>query len=136
MKKSDIKNGMHVITNDNVEYIIISEVEADMQKGDTRANTIMVQINGHGWMPLDKYDDNLYFQPKDGREYENHRCYDIKAVYTPLFYGWMLKSVDDYTDRFTKVWERSRKKMTQIDIERELGYEIEIIDDERLRGEL
>ena len=140
MKKSDIKNGMHVITNDGEEYVIISGIEACGQiKDSNTANIVMVNMESYGgWMSFDDYDDDLRFHDPEGDEYGEDRCYDIKEVYSPLYYAWTLLSVHNktFTDKFTKVWERPRKKMTQIEIEKELGYEIEIIDDERLRGEL
>lgn len=138
MKKSDIKNGMHVITNNGNEYIIISGIEADKQIEETNtANIIMVQLDGNGWMPFDDYDDDLCYHDPEDDESDYDKYYDIKTVYAPRFYAWTLISINEYSkDKFTKVWERPRKKMTQTDIERELGYEIEIIDDERLRGGL
>ena len=135
MKKSDIKNGMHVITNDGTEYIIISGVEAQSQIRDgNTADIIMVQVNDDGWMPFDDYDDDLRYHDPEGDEYddEEDRCYDIKEVYSPLCYAWTLSSVHNkpitYVDKFAKVWERPRKKMTKAEIEKELGYAIEIVD--------
>lgn len=137
MKKSDITNGMHVITNEGVEYIIIDGVEAQAQIKDNHiANTIMVQVHSEGWIPFDNYDDDLHYHDPEGDEYEEDWLYDIKEVYSPLYYVNILSSVDKHANKFTKVWERPRKKMTQIEIERELGYAIEIMDDERLRGGL
>ena len=136
MKKSDIKNGMHVITNDDVEYIVISGIEAQGQIRDNyTANTIMIQINDDGWMPFDDYDDNLHYHDPEANEFDDDdsdRYYDIKAVYAPTFYAWTLSSVynKELTDKFTKVWERTFKKMTKAEIEKELGYEIEIVESE------
>lgn len=128
MKKSDIKNGMHVITNNGTEYIIISGVEASEQNVNT-AKTIMAQFNGNGWMPFDEYDDDLHYHDPDGDEYNEDKLYDIKTVYTPRYYSYTLKSVLSNISDFTKIWERPiAKKMTKAEIESELGYEIEIID--------
>lgn len=130
MKKSDIKNGMHVITNDGTEYVIISGVEASEQ--DITANTIMVQFNANRWMPFDGYDENLHYHDSDSDEYDNDdddEFYDIKTVYVPRYYSYTLSSVYKNPTYFTKVWERPiAKKMTKAEIEKELGYEIEIID--------
>ena len=137
MKKSEIKNGMHVITNNGNEYIIISGIEAYKQIEDTNtANTVMIQLDGSGWMPFDDYDDDLCYHDPEGDEddWDIDRYYDIKAVYTPQYYSWTLLSVYDksfISDKFIKVWERPRKKMTKAEIEKELGYGIEIVDDER-----
>ena len=124
MKKSDIKNGMHVITNNGEEYVVISDVHAPSQVGIT--NTIMANIDG-GWMNFDEYTSDL--RCKSG-----NFDYDIKAVFEPKYYGVTLMSVhSDYDDydkyNFIKLWERPiAKKMTKADIEAELGYEIEIVD--------
>ena len=132
MKKSDIKNGMHVITNNGNEYIIISGIEADKQIEETNtANIIMVQLDGNGWMPFDDYDDDLCYHDPEDDESDYDKYYDIKTVYAPRFYAWTLISINEYSkDKFTKVWERPRKKMTKAEIEKELGYEIEIVESE------
>lgn len=129
MKKSDIKNGMHVITNDGTEYVIISGIEASEQNVNT-AKTVMVQFNGNGWMSFDEYDDNLRYHDPDGDEYDEDKLYDIKTVYTPRYYSYTLSSVHNNIFDFYKVWERPiAKKMTKAEIEAELGYEIEIVED-------
>jgi hypothetical protein len=134
MKKSDIKNGMHVITNNGEEYIIISGIKACGQiKDNNTASIVMVNMDAYGgWMSFDDYDDDLRFHDPEGDEYGEDRCYDIKEVYSPLYYAWTLLSVNNknFIDKFTKVWERPRKKMTKAEIEKELGYEIEIVESE------
>lgn len=131
MNKSDIKNGMHVITSDNTEYIIIDGVEAQGQIDDgNTANIIMARVNEYGWMPFDDYDDDLYYHDPEGSVYDEDRCFDIKAVYEPRYYSWVFGSVKQFADKFIKVWERPiAKKMTKAEIEKELGYEIEIVED-------
>ena len=125
MQKSDIKNGMHVITNNGEEYVILSDVYASSQvNSHNTAHVIMAHINGEGWMNFDKYTNDLRCE-------SGHFDYEIQAVFEPKYYSATLMSVrSDYSNyNFTKVWERpTRKKMTKIDIEKELGYEIEIID--------
>ena len=135
MKKSEIKNGMHVITNDGSEYVIISGIEARGQIEDNNtANVVMVNTDSYGgWMSFDNYDDDLRFHDPEGED-EYDRDYDIKIVYAPRYYAWTLLSVhdkdsEDRLDKFTKVWERECKKMTKAEIEKELGYEIEIVED-------
>jgi hypothetical protein len=130
MKKSDIKNGMHVITRNGVEYVIISGVEACKQI--IKKDVIMTRIDTcGGWMPFDRYDDDLNYYNFDAECGDED--FDICEVYVPNFYADTLLSVhDDYnSDKFTKVWERPivvAKKMTKAEIEAELGYEIEIVD--------
>lgn len=118
MKKSDIKNGMHVITKNGIEYIVMSNVEANDQI--VTPNTIMVRVNDYGWLSLDSYSDDL--------RHENDDVYDIETVYAPRYYREVLSSVHDNIN-FIKVWERPiPKSMTKEEIEAELGYEIEIVD--------
>lgn len=136
MKKSDVKNGMHVITNENTEYVIISGVEAQGQINDNNtADIIMIQLDGDGWMPFDDYDDDLHYHDPEGDEYdEEDDIYDIKAVYAPKYYAWTCASIVKYDDKFIKMWERPiAKKMTKAEIEKELGYEIEIIKSRKER---
>ena len=126
MQKSDIKNGMHVITNNGTEYVILSDIYASSQiSGNNTAYTIMAEINGEGWMNFDRYTHDLRCESGDFN-------YEIQAVFEPKFYSATLMSVRNvYSDyNFTKVWERPIvKKMTKADIEKELGYEIEIVED-------
>ena len=127
MQKSDIKNGMHVITNNGEEYVILSDVYASSQvNSHNTAHVIMAHINGEGWMNFDKYTNDLRC---DNGDFD----YEIQAVFEPRYYSATLMSVrnveSDYY--FTKLWERpTAKKMTKVEIEKELGYEIEIVDDE------
>lgn len=133
MKKSDIKNGMHVITNDGTEYVVISGVEAQGQiDNHNTADIVMVQVSGNGWMPFDEYDDDLHYHDPEGDEDDDDDdIYDIKIVYAPRYYSCVLSSIYKSPHRFIKMWERSVsivKKMTKADIEKELGYEIEIVN--------
>lgn len=126
MKKSDIKNGMHVITNNGNEYVILSDVYASLQiSNNNTAHVIMADINGNEWMNFDKYTSDLRCNDDD---------YEIQAVFSPKYYKATLMSVydtDDISYYFTKLWERPiKKKMTKANIEKELGYEIEIVDEE------
>ena len=124
MKKSDIKNGMHVITMNNEEYVIIDNVEAREQIMDNKtANVVMISLGYyHGWMNFDEYDDDL--------RYHRDKSYDIKGVYEPRFYSCTLSPINEDRDMFIEVWERPiPKKMTKAEIESELGYKIEIVED-------
>ena len=124
MKKSDIKNGMHVITNGGEEWVIINNVEA--QEQTQTSNTIMVRIGVDGWMPFDDYNDDLSYTSNNSG-YEDY--FDIKEVYAPRFYAYVTSSIYEYKGEFIKVWERPIvKKMTKAEIEAELGYKIKIVD--------
>ncbi len=131
MKKSDIKNGMHVITKDGSEYVVISDVYAPCQIDDENtAKVAMLGLHG-GWMNLDQYDEeSLCFRDKPLEIDEDDWQYDIEEVYAPKYYSYTFESVKskDKND-FIRLWKRGIKKMTKADIEKELGYEIEIVED-------
>lgn len=132
MKKSDIKNGMHVITKGGEEYIIINDVYAPKQIDDNHtANVIMINLDC-GWMNFDQYDNDLRFYDNPQDIDEDDWQYDIEEVYVPKYYAYTFSSVRDknHQDDFIRLWKRGIKKMTKAEIEAELGYEIEIVDDE------
>lgn len=129
MKKSDIKNGMHVITKGGEEYIIMSDVYAPKQINEHRiAKVVMLNLDG-GWMNFDKYDDDLCFRDTIYDAADDDSLYDIDEVYVPNYYSWTLESALKNKEDFTRLWKRSVKKMTKAEIEAELGYEIEIVED-------
>lgn len=132
MKKSDIKNGMHVITKDGSEYIIVSDVYAPCQidNGNT-AKVVMLGLQG-GWMNLDQYDEeSLCFRDKPSDIDEDDWQYDIEEVYAPKYYTYTFESVKSKDkDDFTRLWKRGVKQMTKAEIEAELGYAIEIVEEE------
>ena len=124
MKKSEIKNGMHLITNGGDEYIVVGDAYAQYQE---EPQTVLVNLS-HGWMFLEDYDDDLCCC-SDDFSYCGYSDFDIKEVYAPKLYAAMLDSVNKDKSSFVKLWERPiTKKMTKAEIEAELGYEIEIIE--------
>ena len=126
MKKSDIKNGMHVITKGGEEYVVVSDVYAPCQidNGNT-AKVAMLGLNG-GWMNLDQYGEECD-KPSDIEE--DDWQYDIEEVYAPKYYTYTFESVKQFKHDFTRLWKRGVKTMTKAEIEAELGYEIEIVED-------
>ena len=130
MKKSDIKNGMHVITKDGNEYVIMNDIYAPKQIEDNNtANVIMLGIDG-GWMNFDQYNDDLCFRDIEGEVEDDDFQYDIEEVYVPKYYARTLESVlkEKNKNCFTRLWKRGVQKMTKAEIEAILGYEIEIVD--------
>lgn len=131
MNKSDIKNGMHVITKYGDEYVIMSNIYAPNQiKENNTAKTVMLGLDG-GWMNFDKYDDDWCFRDTVDEEDDDDFQYDIDEVYVPKYYTWTLESVLEERNKndFIRLWKRV-KKMTKAEIEAELGYEIEIVESE------
>ena len=131
MKKSDIKNGMHVITKSGDEYIIMGDIYAPKQSDDNKAKVTMLSLYG-GWMNFDKYDDDLCFHDTKKEVCADDFWYDIEEVYTPNYYAWTLESVLEEINKndFTRLWKRGVKMMTKAEIEAELGYEIEIVEED------
>ena len=80
MNKSDIKNGMHVITKDGTEYVIMSNIYAPKQIDDgNTAKVVMLCLNG-GWMNFDKYSDDLCFHDTVYEAEDDDCMYDIDEV--------------------------------------------------------
>ena len=131
MNKSDIKNGMHVITKEGVEYIIMSDIYAPNQIEDNNtAKAVMLSLDG-GWMNFDLYDNHLCFRDTIDEVQDDDYLYDIEEVYVPKYYAWTLESVKEkHKNDFIRLWKRGVKKMTRAEIEAELGYEIEIVESE------
>ena len=132
MKKSDIKNGMHVITKYGDEYIIMNDIYAPKQIEDNNtAKVVMLGIDC-GWMNFDQYDDDLCFRDTVDEVDDDDFQYDIDEVYVPKYYAWTLESVlkEKNKNDFIRLWKRGVKKMTKAEIEEELGYEIEIVESE------
>ena len=130
MKKSEIKNGMHVITKGGEEYVIVSDVYAPCQIDDgNTAKVAMLGLNG-GWMNLDLYnEESLCFRDNSLNIDEDDWQYDIEEVYAPKYYTYTFESVKSKDKHdFTRLWKRGVKQMTKAEIETALGYKIEIID--------
>ena len=103
MKKSDLKNGDIVELRDGGKYILIED--------------ILIGIGG-GWLSLQSYNENMredkYIMPE----------YDI----TKVFQGEIYEIGEAITEKPIWTWIRDEKKeMTIAEIEKELGYEVEII---------
>ena len=132
MKKSEIKNGMHVITKDGSEYIIMSNIYAPKQMEDNNTSNVVMLGIECGWMNFDQYDDDLCFRDTVDEVCDDDFLYDIDEVYAPKYYAWTLKSVLEEKNKndFIRLWKRDVKTMTKAEIEAELGYEINIIESE------
>jgi hypothetical protein len=73
MTKSDLKTGMHVVTRDGIEYMVL--------KDTTYNKDILVAVHedecGGSWRELDDYNDNM--------TYKRHSDDDIVKVYAPIY---------------------------------------------------
>ncbi len=81
--KSILKNGMHVITRNGNEYIIMSNAKVVSQLHTSEM--IGLNIHTNGFTRIDNYDDDLTLK-------SNHD-YDIQIIYEPHFYNDVLLSV-------------------------------------------
>lgn len=84
MSKSILKNGMHVITRNWNEYVIMSNVKANKQMNMTN-EMIGLNIKTEGYINIDSYNDDL-------TKGSNHD-YDIQIIYEPHYYRDILLSV-------------------------------------------
>lgn len=130
MKKSEIRNGMHLITKGGEEYIIVSSIYAPKQIEDHNTAKVAMLSLDCGWMNFDQYDDDLCFCDTVDEVEDDDYMYDIDEVYVPNYYCWTLESALESKNKndFTRLWKRGVQKMTKAEIEAELGYKIEIVD--------
>lgn len=83
MDKSMLKNGMHVITRNGNEYVIMSNAEPTRQTHSSEM--IGLNMTDAGFIRIDKYNDDLTCNGNDN--------YDIQSIYVPHFYKYILSSV-------------------------------------------
>ena len=99
MKKSELTNGMHVITKGDEEFIVIDNVVADKQIEDGKiCNVILVNIDGSGWLGLDNYDENL-------NELDGSYDFEIAEIYKANGWEMGMFYVDDATAEFRNIME-------------------------------
>lgn len=120
MKLSDLKTGMHVILRDGNEYIVLKDTCLCLFY-DTYGKNIIKNLNGATYTSLDNYNED--FTNTDG-----FKNLDIVEVYTCDCVSAILKSAKDEPDSFTRIFEERPTKMTLEEIEKELGYKIEIVN--------
>lgn len=105
MKKSDLRSGMIVRLRNGKLYVTM-EVEGHL-----------IITNKNSWNPLDNYKEDL-------TEKNNFAQLDIVEIYRG--FGGNLDLMFKVTPE-ERIWVRNPKqKMTVSQIEKELGYEIEI----------
>ncbi len=118
--KTYFTNGMHVITKCGKEYVFLIHINATEQSSATYTDRILVGFNEKNWLNFNKYNNDLTL---------GEDCFDIQKVYAPKYFRGVFCSVKDYPDEFDLVWKRpEKKKMTLEEVEKKLGYEIEIIE--------
>lgn len=126
MKLSDLKTGMHVILRDGDEYIVLKDTclcncLCNAYDYDTYEKNIIKTLNSKTYTSLDNYNEDFTSTRFKGL--------DIVEVYTCDCITAILESVKNEPDSFIRIFEeRPTKKMTLEEIEKELGYKIEIVN--------
>jgi hypothetical protein len=123
------ENDIFIWSEDLIESIIKNFTKADLKDG-----MVVEYNNGIRKMVLQNgLFDKLYYTPidlfNDNLEYiDNIKNFTIDKVYTSK-----AVSLNSYfkDDNLELVWERPVKKMTIAEIEKELGYKIEIIEEDK-----
>ena len=111
MTKSDLKTGMLVTLRNGKKMCVYLNVEISITKN---ADVI---TNGDTWLGLNFFDDNLNCRMGSDM--------DIVEIEVPLIY------TDLRHHNGTKsIWQRQKpKKMTVAEVEKILGYKVEIISE-------
>lgn len=123
MKLSDLKTGMHVILRNGDEYIVLKDTCLYSNYDyDTYEKNIIKTLNRRTYINLNNYNEDFTNTTSN--------WLDIVEVYTCNCVTAILESVKNEPDSFIRIFEeRLTKKMTLEEIEKELGYKIEIIND-------
>lgn len=123
MKLSDLKTGMHVILRDGDEYIVLKDTCLYSNYDyDTYEKNIIKTLNSRTYTSLNNYNEDFTSAISN--------WLDIVEVYTCNCVTAILESVKNEPDSFIRIFEeKPTKKMTLEEIEKELGYKIEIIND-------
>lgn len=123
MKLSDLKTGMHVILRDGDEYIVLKDTCLySTYDYDTYEKNIIKRLNSKAYTSLDNYNEDFTST--------RFKDLDIVEVYSCNCVTAILESVKNEPDSFIRIFEeRPTKKMTLEEIEKELGYKIEIVNE-------
>ena len=113
--------------------IVLTDVPEDnhphaIMTGD---NSWIIVTDDKSWLDSTNYTDNLLIEPSSIEGYKNDLTideYDIMAIYdNPFYIGNTLSFNPKYREL---LWERKpKRKMTLNQIQKELGYEIEIVEE-------
>ena len=109
--KSDLRTGMKVKLRDGCEYIVLLNM---CHEWSDDTNILIETTEGHGWLSLDSYNDDLTNTVSND--------YDIIEVFKSDHLRPLI--TDFYEVEWTNIQTR---KMTLEEIENALGYKVEII---------
>ena len=115
MKKSDLKSGMTVKIRKGERYLVIKNYETKLY------GVCDVLVNKNSFLTLNDYNEDLILKDK------NDFQFDIMEVYKPVYDSHIF----DFEEH-ELIWEREEaKEMTLEEIEKELGYKIEIVKEDK-----
>ena len=122
------ENNTYLLGEEMVECIIENFTKADLKDGMVVEynNGIRKMVLQNGlfdkicYTPIDLFNDNLEYT-------DNIKSFTIDKIYISK-----AVSLNSYfkDDNLELIWERPVKKMTIAEIEKELGYKIEIIEED------
>lgn len=125
MKILDYKIGTHFISNGGVEYVLMPS----FNNFNNSSEFSLSRLNGDGWLNVTDFDDKLCMTDEDNMI--NVSLFDIIKIVQPRYNGTILLPYKNHKNDFKVVWERPLKlRMTKTEIEKALGYDIEIIESE------
>ena len=109
MNKSDLKNGMVLELRNGERYMVVGEY----------------WIRQNAWIDPDDYNEDLAIKGDTKAD----RQFDVVRVYRPHQYD-AIAVMEKKKDTSKLVWERKEPmKMTVKEIEKALGYPVEIVAD-------
>lgn len=115
LTKSDLKTGMHVVTREGMEFVVLKDTlfadedilvapHEDDKSGD--------------WLPLNKYNDNLTYSDAE------FSCLDIVRVYQPRYEFTALEYKLDCSDVDLSDIVFAEEVMTKAEAEEKFGIRI------------
>ena len=118
MALKELKTGMHVITRDGSEYVVLKDTCCGDKFKDNYYTDVIVEIptSGHTFTGLSNY-------RKDMTHNSDLKSLDIVAVYSCDNVVYILDSVKDNSLAFTQIFEEE-KPITRAEAEKLLSRKI------------
>lgn len=121
--KADLKTGHIVTVRCGQKFVVFKNLEGNLDGLNIKDSekSYFVNIGSMGYNLFDEYDDNLCVRTVTGFDYDIMKVEEVDTVVA-------LTNARGYNLAEKKtIWERPvPKKMTKAEIEKELGYEIEL----------
>lgn len=116
MTKSDLKTGMHVVTKNGAEWVVLKDT---LFKGkDVMISVTEDEDNNGNWIGLDSYNENLTVTDKEFNQLDIVRIYQPRYEFTALEYKLDCCS-EDWSDTIF-----AEETMTKAEAEEKFGIRI------------